>query len=53
MRRGVEEQEFISYTNTNREGPISYRYKGADRIERLKALKKQWDPTGVFTTQLL
>lgn len=53
MRRGVEEQEFISYTNTSREDPISYRYKGSDRIERLKALKKQWDPTGVFTTQLL
>ncbi|KAK7737330.1 hypothetical protein SLS53_006633 [Cytospora paraplurivora] len=41
MRRGTEEQDFISYTNTSRADPISYRYKGAKRIERLKALKKQ------------
>jgi FAD/FMN-containing dehydrogenase len=52
-RAGDREDEFISYTNTCRDDPIEWRYKGQDRIARLKALKKQWDPTGVFTKELL
>jgi hypothetical protein len=52
-RVGDKEDEFISYTNTCREGPIVWRYKGQDRVARLKALKKQWDPMGVFTEELL
>ena len=52
-RTGDKEDEFVSYTNTCREGPIEWRYKGQDRIARLKALKKQWDPMGVFTKELL
>lgn len=52
-RKGDKEDEFISYTNTCREGPLEWRYKGQDRIARLKTLKKKWDPKGVFTKELL
>ncbi|ROW01494.1 hypothetical protein VSDG_02063 [Cytospora chrysosperma] len=53
VRSGVDEQDYISYTNIGREDPITYRYKGVDRLEKLKALKKQWDPAGIFTTEFL
>ena len=53
MRVGTEEAAFISYTNTNRYDPIEYRYKGEERVARLKALKREWDPKGVFTKELL
>jgi len=53
MRVGTEEKSFVSYTNTTREDPIEYRYKGAERLEKLRELKKKWDPTGLFTKELL
>ncbi|KAI0386310.1 FAD-binding domain-containing protein [Hypomontagnella monticulosa] len=53
MREGTQQETFVSYTNTTREGPLEYRYKGAERLQRLKALKKEFDPTGVFTKELL
>lgn len=53
VRKGSEEQDYISYTNVGREDPIEYRYKGVNRLEKLKALKKEWDPTGIFTAELL
>ncbi|KAI0835703.1 FAD-binding domain-containing protein [Hypoxylon sp. FL0890] len=53
MRAGTHEEAFISYTNTTREDPLEYRYRGADRVKRLKALKQEFDPTGVFTKELL
>lgn len=53
MRAGTEEEAFVSYTNTNRPDPLEHRYKGSDRIARLRALKRQLDPTGVFTSELL
>lgn len=53
LRKGLEEHDYVSYTNLGRDDPIDQRYKGADRLERLKCLKKTWDPTGVFTTELL
>ena len=53
MRMGTKETAFISYTNTSREDPIEYRYKGEERVKKLKSLKKEWDPTGVFTRELL
>lgn len=52
-RAGEKEEDFVSYTNTCRDAPLEWRYKGHDRIARLKALKKRWDPTGVFTKELL
>lgn len=53
MHAGTEEEAFVSYTNTNRQDPVEHRYKGSDRIDRLRALKKQIDPTGVFTREFL
>lgn len=53
LRKGSEEHDYVSYTNLGRDDPIDQRYKGTDRLERLKGLKKTWDPTGVFTTELL
>lgn len=53
MRRGDNEKDYVSYTNTCRDGPLEWRYKGQDRIARLKSLKKKWDPTGIFTRELL
>lgn len=52
-RVGEEEKDFVSYTNTCRDGPLEWRYKGQDRIARLRALKKQWGPSGIFTQELL
>lgn len=53
MRQGSNEDDYISYTNTTRDDPLSYRYKGEQRIQRLQELKRLWDPKGVFTAQLL
>ncbi|KAK8038314.1 FAD binding domain-containing protein [Apiospora phragmitis] len=52
-RAGTNEADFVSYTNTSRDDPLEYRYKGTKRIAKLKALKAKHDPTGVFTEQLL
>ncbi|KAI5859276.1 FAD-binding domain-containing protein [Durotheca rogersii] len=53
MRVGTNEEAFVSYTNTSREDALEYRYKGDDRIRRLRALKREFDPTGTFTRELL
>ncbi|KAG4219740.1 hypothetical protein PC116_g31781 [Phytophthora cactorum] len=53
MREGTKEEAFVSYTNTSREDPIEYRYKGTDTVDRLRALKTRVDPAGIFTKQLL
>jgi hypothetical protein len=53
MRVGTEESEFVDYANCNRIDPIERRYRGKERLERLRMLKKKWDPNGVFTKQLL
>lgn len=53
MRKGVEEKDFYSYTNTSRDDPLEYRYKGKERIAKLKGLKMKWDPKGILTKELL
>lgn len=53
MRSGTEEKDFIAYANGSREDPIEHRYKGLERLEKLRSLKKKWDPLGVFTKELL
>ncbi|KAF7871496.1 hypothetical protein EAF04_003603 [Stromatinia cepivora] len=53
VMRGGDVANFADFQNGTRVGPIERRYRGAERLARLKALKKEWDPTGVFTTQLL
>lgn len=53
MRTGQDEANWVEYQNCTRVTPIQYRYRGTERLSRLKELKRAWDPTGVFTTQLL
>ena len=51
--RGPNVSEWADYQNGTRSGPIELRFRGKDRLVRLQRLKREWDPTGVFTTQLL
>ena len=53
VMRGPNISEWADYQNGTRSGPIELRFRGIDRLARLQQLKKKWDPTGVFTTQLL
>ncbi|KAI9683797.1 MAG: hypothetical protein M1822_005987 [Bathelium mastoideum] len=53
MRSNTVPEAYIAYTNTSRNDPIEYRYKGDDTVKKLRALKREWDPKGVFTTELL
>ncbi|TVY82051.1 FAD-linked oxidoreductase [Lachnellula suecica] len=53
IMRGEDVANFADFVNGTRVGPIHRRYKGEQRLARLRSLKKKWDPTGVFTDQLL
>ncbi|EER25638.1 hypothetical protein D8B26_000042 [Coccidioides posadasii str. Silveira] len=47
-RKGSAEDKYISYTNSNREDPLEWRYKGVERVRRLRELKQRWDPESRF-----
>ena len=51
--KGVKEEEIHTYQNFTRESSLQSRFGSKERIEKLQALKRKWDPKGVFTTQLL
>lgn len=53
VRASAKEVEHIDFVNGTRTAPIMHRYRGADRLKRLQALKQEWDPQGIFTRQLL
>ncbi|KAL9010708.1 MAG: hypothetical protein Q9173_004390 [Seirophora scorigena] len=53
MRSDSEEKAFVSYTNTSRSDPVGHRYKDPAAVEKLKDLKRLWDPKGYFTKELL
>ncbi|KAL9003411.1 MAG: hypothetical protein Q9188_003716 [Gyalolechia gomerana] len=53
MRSDTEENAFVAYTNTSRDDPIGYRYKDAEAVDALRAMKRRWDPEGCFTKELL
>ncbi|XDG04463.1 hypothetical protein ABKA04_004078 [Annulohypoxylon sp. FPYF3050] len=53
IMRGPDRSEYADFQNGTRTGPIELRYRGIGKLEKLRALKKKWDPTGVFTKQLL
>ncbi|KAI9698854.1 MAG: hypothetical protein M1820_007361 [Bogoriella megaspora] len=53
MRSGTTPSAYVAYTNTSRDDPIEYRYKGTGAVSKLEALKREWDPQGVFTRELL
>lgn len=53
VRSGTEEKDYVTYANSDRLDPIDYRYKGAERQAKLKKLKQEWDPMGIFTKEFL
>lgn len=53
MRQEQREDEYIDLPNGHRSGSLRYRHPGKGRLEKLMELKRQWDPKGVFTKQLL
>lgn len=53
MRAGKSEDQYVDFPNSVRDGPISWRYRGEGRVAKLKSLKQQWDPDGMFTRQFL
>lgn len=48
-----QDDDIAMFPNHTREAKLKYRYRGAERLAKLKALKKTWDPEGMFTRQLL
>lgn len=52
MTDGYEEG-LETFQNSSRETPIESRFPGEGRLEKLTALKKEWDPRGVFTDVFL
>ncbi|RAH50028.1 FAD-binding oxidoreductase [Aspergillus brunneoviolaceus CBS 621.78] len=53
IMRGPDESRFVDFQNGTRTGPIERRYRGEARLEKLRRLKREWDPEGNFTRQLL
>ncbi|KAL0568747.1 hypothetical protein V5O48_013235 [Marasmius crinis-equi] len=52
-REGQALEYHSTYQNWTRTDPIEIRYRGKERLAKLKVLKKEWDPNGVFTRELL
>ena len=53
LMRGPHEADYVDFVNGTRTGPIERRYRPGEKLAQLKKLKRIWDPTGVFTSQLL
>ncbi|TVY32060.1 FAD-linked oxidoreductase [Lachnellula subtilissima] len=52
MRSKDNEADFVDFP-PGRAGPVQRRYRGVERLARLRSLKREWDPAGVFTNQLI
>ncbi|KAF2656261.1 FAD-binding domain-containing protein [Lophiostoma macrostomum CBS 122681] len=53
IMRGPDETEYVDFVNGTRSGPIELRFRNEHRLAKLRALKKKWDPRGVFTRELI
>jgi hypothetical protein len=53
MRRNQPSETHSVYQNWTRADPIEMRYRGKERLAKLRKLKEAWDPEGVFTRELL
>ncbi|MCJ1272184.1 hypothetical protein MMC22_012092 [Lobaria immixta] len=53
MRLGTDPDSYIDLPHGTRTGPIERRYGDPEKLTKLRALKKEFDPQGVFTTELL
>jgi len=52
-QKDQKEEEKAMFPSHTRGDNLKYRYRGEERMKRLRALKKMWDPEGVFTRQFL
>lgn len=53
ISRGPDQSEYADFPNATRTGPIELRFRGEGKLEKLRLLKRKWDPKGVFTRQFL
>lgn len=53
ISRGEDRSEYADFQNATRTDPIELRFRGEGKVEKLRLLKRTWDPKGVFTRQLL
>ncbi|KAK3171958.1 hypothetical protein OEA41_004042 [Lepraria neglecta] len=53
MRLGTEPESYVDLLHGTRIGPIERRFRGPERLTKLRALKKEFDPRGAFTTEFL
>jgi hypothetical protein len=51
--RGPDSSEYADFQNGTRTAPIELRFRGEGKVDKLRMLKRKWDPEGLFTTQLL
>lgn len=51
--RSFNPEELHTYQNFSRDTSLKSRFGSQERVERLQALKRKWDPKGIFTTVLL
>lgn len=53
ISRGSHRSEYADFQNATRTDPIEFRFRGEGKLEKLRSLKRTWDPEGVFTQQFL
>ncbi|KAK0106936.1 hypothetical protein ONS95_003652 [Cadophora gregata] len=51
--RSFKPEELHTYQNFSRDTSLVSRFGSQERVEKLQALKRKWDPKGVFTDVLL
>lgn len=54
-RKNQSVHQYVDFANSLREpeSPVEQRYKGIERLEQLRKLKKKWDAHGTFGRELL
>ena len=53
FRAHYDGEKEVTYQNFSRDEPLECYYEEPEKLEKLKQLKKKWDPQGVFTKMLL
>lgn len=53
MRTGTSLESYVDLPHGTRTNPIERRFPNQDTLTRLRSLKKELDPQGVFTQELL
>ncbi|QKX56260.1 uncharacterized protein TRUGW13939_03361 [Talaromyces rugulosus] len=53
IMRGPNVAEYVDFANGTRDDPIERRFRGKEKLDKLRKLKEKWDKSGVFTRQFL